>query len=82
MTYLSFWLQKTFIPPTPLADDEVTKILSEMEEVIRYRLRISEIIPLEMSRYRIGMSCHTAKTFERLFWYSRWARAISCTKTL
>ena len=42
------------VPPTPLSDDEVAKILSNMEDVIRYRLRMHEIIPPEMSTYQIG----------------------------
>jgi mediator of RNA polymerase II transcription subunit 14 len=42
------------IPPTPLTDAEVIKTLSEMEETIRYRLRMSEIFPVEMSQYHIG----------------------------
>lgn len=46
--------QKFFIAPPPLTDAEVLKTLSDMEDIIRYRLRISEIIPVEMSRYRIG----------------------------
>ena len=42
------------IPPTPLTDAEVIKTLSDMEETIRYRLRMTEIFPVEMSQYRIG----------------------------
>jgi len=42
------------IPPTPLTDVEVIKSLSDMEETIRYRLRMSEIFPLEMGQYRTG----------------------------
>jgi mediator of RNA polymerase II transcription subunit 14 len=41
------------IPPTPLTDTEIIKTLSDMEETIRYRLRMTEIIPVEMSQYRI-----------------------------
>jgi mediator of RNA polymerase II transcription subunit 14 len=44
------------IPPTPLTDAEVAQTLFDMEETIRYRLRLKEIIPVEMSRYRIGKS--------------------------
>ena len=42
------------IPPTPLTDAEVIKTLSDMEETIRYRLRMTEIFPVEMSQYHIG----------------------------
>ena len=42
------------IPPTPLTDVEVIKTLSDMEETIRYRLRMTEIFPVEMSQYHIG----------------------------
>lgn len=36
-----------------MTDAEVSKTLRDMEDVIRYRLRMSEIIPVEMSQYRI-----------------------------
>ena len=42
------------IPPTPLTDAEVIKTLSDMEETIRYRLRMTEIFPVEMSQHHIG----------------------------
>lgn len=44
------------IPPTPLTDAEVAQTLFDMEGTIRYRLRLKEIIPVEMSRYHIGKS--------------------------
>ncbi|KAF8813688.1 MED14-domain-containing protein [Phlegmacium glaucopus] len=47
-------IKKMAIPPTPLTDAEVIKTLSDMEETIRYRLRMSEIFPVEMSQYRIA----------------------------
>jgi len=46
--------QKYIVPKTPLTDAEVHKILSDIEEAIRFRLQMSEIIPVEMSQYRIG----------------------------
>ncbi|PFH52047.1 hypothetical protein AMATHDRAFT_74540 [Amanita thiersii Skay4041] len=49
-------IKKLVIPPIPLSDQEVMKTLAEMEEVMRYRLRTSEIIPVEMSQYRIATS--------------------------
>lgn len=49
-----FTQQKYIIPPTPLTDAEIRKTLSGIEEAIRYRLRMSEIIPVEMAQYRIG----------------------------
>lgn len=42
------------IPPTPLTDAEVVKTLTDMEDAIRYRLRLHEIIPVEMAQHRIG----------------------------
>ena len=42
------------VPVTPLTDLQVTQTLRDMEDVIRYRLRVSEVIPVEMSSYRIG----------------------------
>lgn len=44
------------IPPTPLTDAQVVKTLTDMEDVIRYRVRLAEIIPVEMFSYRIGES--------------------------
>lgn len=45
------------IPQTPLTDEEVRRTLTDMEDIIRYRLRMTEIIPVEMSNYRIGKAC-------------------------
>ncbi|KAM6502426.1 Mediator complex subunit MED14 domain containing protein [Amanita muscaria] len=50
-----------------LSDSEVNKIMTDMEEVMRYRLRMSEIIPIEMARHRIegGRVCFIVpKLFE------------------
>ncbi|RDX48026.1 MED14-domain-containing protein [Lentinus brumalis] len=47
-------IKELVIPPTPLTDDEVSRTLADIEDAIRYRLRMSEIIPWEMSQYRIG----------------------------
>ncbi|KAF8629115.1 hypothetical protein AX17_005701 [Amanita inopinata Kibby_2008] len=46
-------IKKLAISPTPLSDLEVKKIMIDMEEVMRYRLRISEIVPVEMAQQRI-----------------------------
>ncbi|KAF5351922.1 hypothetical protein D9756_007453 [Leucocoprinus leucothites] len=46
--------QKYIIPQTPLTDAEVRKTLSGIEEAIRFRLRMSEIVPVEMAQYRIA----------------------------
>ncbi|KAJ7502829.1 mediator complex subunit MED14-domain-containing protein [Mycena galericulata] len=45
-------IKKMIIPPTPFTDAEVVKTLTDMEDVIRYRLRLHEIIPVEMARHR------------------------------
>ncbi|CAA7259201.1 unnamed protein product [Cyclocybe aegerita] len=47
-------IKKLAIPPTPLTDAEIDKTFADMEEAIRYRLRMSELIPVEMSEYRIA----------------------------
>lgn len=47
-------IKKYIIPSTPLTDAEVASTLSDMEDAIRYRLRMSEIIPVEMSQHRIA----------------------------
>ncbi|KAN0076709.1 Mediator complex subunit MED14 domain containing protein [Tylopilus felleus] len=47
-------IKKSIIPIPPLNDAEVVKTLSDMEEIMRYRLRMTEIIPMEMSQHRIA----------------------------
>ncbi|EMD37772.1 hypothetical protein CERSUDRAFT_73593 [Gelatoporia subvermispora B] len=46
-------IKKAIIPQTPLTDEEVAKTLADIEDAMRYRLRMTEIIPVEMSRYCI-----------------------------
>jgi mediator of RNA polymerase II transcription subunit 14 len=55
------------IPPTPLTDAEVAQTLFDMEGTIRYRLRLKEIIPVEMSRYHIGKSGSFLNPTELIF---------------
>ncbi|ESK91030.1 hypothetical protein Moror_16335 [Moniliophthora roreri MCA 2997] len=50
-------IKKSIIPPTPLTDAQVLKTLRDIQDVIRYRLRLREIIPIEMSRHRIADGC-------------------------
>ncbi|KAI0258685.1 MED14-domain-containing protein [Gloeopeniophorella convolvens] len=45
---------KSIIPPPRLTDDKVSKILSDLETLTRYRLRMTEIVPVEMSKCRIS----------------------------
>ncbi|EIM79913.1 MED14-domain-containing protein [Stereum hirsutum FP-91666 SS1] len=47
-------IKSFIIPPTPLTDAEVAKTMSDIEALIRYRLRMQELVPVEMSRYRIA----------------------------
>ncbi|KDQ15248.1 hypothetical protein BOTBODRAFT_31903 [Botryobasidium botryosum FD-172 SS1] len=47
-------IKKTFTPTLPLTNSKVRSLLTELEDVIRFRLRLHEIIPLEMQRYRIA----------------------------
>jgi mediator of RNA polymerase II transcription subunit 14 len=42
------------VPTTPLTDEEVATTLRNMESFILYRLRMSELIPVEMLHYTIG----------------------------
>ncbi|KDQ53591.1 hypothetical protein JAAARDRAFT_39281 [Jaapia argillacea MUCL 33604] len=60
-------IKKAIIPTPPLTDDEVSTILIDMEDTIRYRLRMTEIIPVEMSQYRVAhgrVHFHVSKLFE------------------
>ncbi|EIN12028.1 MED14-domain-containing protein [Punctularia strigosozonata HHB-11173 SS5] len=47
-------IKKFIIPEPPLTDAQVAKTLSDIEDVIRYRLRMSEVIPPDMWKYRIA----------------------------
>ncbi|KAG6886292.1 hypothetical protein C0993_006702 [Termitomyces sp. T159_Od127] len=47
-------IAKSLIPVTPLTDSQVTQTLKDIEDVIRYRLRMFEVVPVEMSQYRIA----------------------------
>lgn len=47
-------IKKLVIPPTPLTTDQVNQTLADVEDAMRYRLRMHELIPREMSQYRIA----------------------------
>lgn len=47
-------IKETFVPPTPFSNDQVAKTMSDFEDLIRYRLRMDEIVPPEMSAYRVA----------------------------
>ena len=47
-------LQKLIEPVPPLTDAQVLQTLRETEDIIRYRLRMDDLIPIEMSEHRIG----------------------------
>ncbi|KAK2467838.1 hypothetical protein APHAL10511_000133 [Amanita phalloides] len=46
-------IRKSVVPPSLLSDFEVDRIMADMEEVMRYRLRVSEVVPIEMAQHRI-----------------------------
>lgn len=74
--------QKLIIPPTPLTDEEVDKTFFDIEEAIRFRLRLSEIIPVEMSDYRIGEEKIIRFKFLNLFSISESGRVHFTVKNL
>ncbi|KAG1750599.1 mediator complex subunit MED14-domain-containing protein [Suillus paluster] len=47
-------IKKSIVPITPLTDPEIIRTLSDMENAIRYRLRMTETIPVEMLQHRIA----------------------------
>jgi mediator of RNA polymerase II transcription subunit 14 len=51
-------LQESIIPPSRLTDRQVSKILLDLETLTRFRLRMTEIVPVEMSKYSICTSIH------------------------
>ncbi|KIY71148.1 MED14-domain-containing protein [Cylindrobasidium torrendii FP15055 ss-10] len=44
---------QAWVPIKPLTDAQVLKTFSDLEDAMRYRLRLTEFIPLEMSNYQI-----------------------------
>ncbi|KAJ4468331.1 MED14-domain-containing protein [Lentinula aciculospora] len=46
-------IKKSIIPPTPLTNSEVVKTLMGIQDAIQFRLRLNEVIPIEMSRQHI-----------------------------
>ncbi|KAH9940499.1 MED14-domain-containing protein [Epithele typhae] len=50
---LPICIKESLVPSTPLTDEEVHRTFAEMEDAMRLRLRMSEIVPWEMSQYRI-----------------------------
>ncbi|KAI0273942.1 mediator complex subunit MED14-domain-containing protein [Russula aff. rugulosa BPL654] len=56
-------IKKSIISPPRLNDRQVSKILSDLETLTRFRLRMVEIVPVEMSKYRI---C----TFDGRAWFT------------
>ncbi|TRM70306.1 mediator complex subunit MED14-domain-containing protein [Schizophyllum amplum] len=47
-------IRKSVIPVKPLANAEVVETFRNLEQVMRYRLRTTEHIPVEMLQYRIA----------------------------
>ncbi|OAX41796.1 MED14-domain-containing protein [Rhizopogon vinicolor AM-OR11-026] len=47
-------IKKSIVPIAPLTDADIVRTLGDMENAIRYRLRMTEIIPVEMSQHRIA----------------------------
>ncbi|KAL1667181.1 mediator complex subunit MED14-domain-containing protein [Schizophyllum commune] len=47
-------IKKSVIPVKPLTNPEVVSTFRELEQVMRYRLRTTEYIPVEMMQYRIA----------------------------
>ncbi|EKM54002.1 uncharacterized protein PHACADRAFT_174499 [Phanerochaete carnosa HHB-10118-sp] len=47
-------IKKFVVPPTPLANDQVSQTLADVEDTMRYRLRMHELIPRKMSHYRVA----------------------------
>lgn len=47
-------LQTDFEPVEPISDGDVSRALHQLDGVIRYRLRIVEVVPAEMGSFRIG----------------------------
>ncbi|KAF8995450.1 mediator complex subunit MED14-domain-containing protein [Cyathus striatus] len=47
-------IMNSTVSPTPLSDNEISRTLSNIEDAIQYRLRASEVVPVEMTNYRIA----------------------------
>ncbi|KAH7102870.1 MED14-domain-containing protein [Auriculariales sp. MPI-PUGE-AT-0066] len=47
-------LKDPFIPPAPFTNPQVTKTMSDFEDLMQFRLQMDEILPAEMQNYRIS----------------------------
>lgn len=43
-----------FLPPSPLTDASILGALLDLNTVLSYRLRVKEVVPVQMRSYRIG----------------------------
>jgi mediator of RNA polymerase II transcription subunit 14 len=46
--------KELYAPHTPMTREEVVKVMRDADSAIRLRLRTREVVPLEMSAYRVG----------------------------
>ncbi|EJD37524.1 MED14-domain-containing protein [Auricularia subglabra TFB-10046 SS5] len=59
-------IKENFIPPKPFTNDQVERTMTDFEDLIRYRLRMDEIVPIEMSSYTVAdgrVSFHVPNLF-------------------
>ncbi|KAF8532543.1 mediator complex subunit MED14-domain-containing protein [Gautieria morchelliformis] len=47
-------IKKLIIPPKRLSKDEISQTLSSFDHLIRFRLRMSELVPVEMNKYSVS----------------------------
>ncbi|KAL7409275.1 mediator complex subunit MED14-domain-containing protein [Mrakia frigida] len=46
--------QTDFLPPSPLTDRSILRALLDLNNVIAYRLKVKEVVPVQMRNYRIA----------------------------
>ncbi|KIP06411.1 hypothetical protein PHLGIDRAFT_460187 [Phlebiopsis gigantea 11061_1 CR5-6] len=46
-------IKKAVVQPDPLTPEDIRRTVADIEDVMRYRLRMHELVPREMSRYHI-----------------------------
>jgi len=50
------------VPKEPFTKPEIAKAFSQVEDILRVRLKTKDLVPVEMSNYRIGASYGSCAT--------------------
>lgn len=51
------------MPKKPFTKSEIAKAFAQVEDLMRVRLKTKDLVPVEMSNYRIGVSYGSCASF-------------------